>query len=302
MVDAQAVDRPVGSQLQHQPVRRLEDLVALLAQRGESVDVEEAPVVDLVAGHTPVRQTVGLGVDQRLQGVEAGALADLAVQLDAQRLDALAQRGRQRRQLGQAPAQPWERAAAPLACGRAGRIVRRQARQRAVPATAAPCAAHRRRAIAASRASAAGRTASGRAAGGARNSRWRTHPGRRRSPGAARRARARCRTGRPGSAAAPCRAAPGRARPSRCRSARHRPKPGRFRARRATRRCRCRARPCGWARCRPAGPCRAHAAARPAGRSRRACPAPGSARHGRRRRSRAGCRGVRAAAATRTGG
>jgi hypothetical protein len=55
--------------------------LALHAQRGQLVDVEEAPVVDLVAGHAPVRQAVGLRVDQGVERVEARALADASVEL-----------------------------------------------------------------------------------------------------------------------------------------------------------------------------------------------------------------------------
>ncbi len=64
MVDAQAVDLAAGDEIEHQPVRRVEHLGALHAQRGQLVDVEEAAVVDLVGGDAPVGQPVGLLLDQ----------------------------------------------------------------------------------------------------------------------------------------------------------------------------------------------------------------------------------------------
>jgi hypothetical protein len=46
VVDAQAIDAAGRGQIQHEPVRGLEHLGLLHAQRGQFVDVEEAPVVD----------------------------------------------------------------------------------------------------------------------------------------------------------------------------------------------------------------------------------------------------------------
>ena len=64
MVDAQAVDLAAGDQIEHQPVRRVEDLGTLHPQCGQFVDVEEAAVVDLVGGDAPVGQPVRLLLDQ----------------------------------------------------------------------------------------------------------------------------------------------------------------------------------------------------------------------------------------------
>ena len=72
MVDAQAVATPpAAARSSTKAVRRLEDLLALHAQRGQFVDVEEAPVVDLVGCDAPVGEAVGLRLDQRVQRVAA---------------------------------------------------------------------------------------------------------------------------------------------------------------------------------------------------------------------------------------
>jgi hypothetical protein len=60
MVDAQAVRLALRDELHHAPMRRREDVLALGAQAGEIVDVEEAAVVDVVGGHAPEREAVGL--------------------------------------------------------------------------------------------------------------------------------------------------------------------------------------------------------------------------------------------------
>jgi hypothetical protein len=53
VIDAQPVDLAGGREGEHETVRCLEHLLVLHAQRGEIVDVEEAPVVDLVRGDAP---------------------------------------------------------------------------------------------------------------------------------------------------------------------------------------------------------------------------------------------------------
>ena len=62
-------------QLEQQRVRCVEDIVELDADSDQRVDVEEAPVVDLVRGDPPVGETVGLGLDQLVQEVEAPGIA-----------------------------------------------------------------------------------------------------------------------------------------------------------------------------------------------------------------------------------
>jgi hypothetical protein len=60
MVDAEAVELALVQELEQQLVRGLEDLLRLHAHRGEGVDVEEAPVVQLLVGDPPMREAVPL--------------------------------------------------------------------------------------------------------------------------------------------------------------------------------------------------------------------------------------------------
>ena len=80
MVDAQSVQLAVGEHAEDQLVRRREDVFSLHAQRGEIVDVEETPIVDLVGGDAPERQPKGLVVEQAVKQVEALRVAGLAVE------------------------------------------------------------------------------------------------------------------------------------------------------------------------------------------------------------------------------
>ena len=66
---------PSAQQPQDQLVRGGEDLRLLHAQGGQFVDVEEAAVVDLVGGDPPVRQAIGLLVEQVVEQVEAVRVA-----------------------------------------------------------------------------------------------------------------------------------------------------------------------------------------------------------------------------------
>ena len=80
MVDAHPVQAPAPDQIEREGVHELEHRRVLHADGRQLVDVEEAPVVDLFAGHAPVRQTVGLRAKQRVERVEAVRLAGDAVQ------------------------------------------------------------------------------------------------------------------------------------------------------------------------------------------------------------------------------
>ena len=74
------VTMPSAQQLEDAAVRRLEHLRLLHADGRQLVDVEEAAVVDLVGRHPPEGQPVGLGVEQRLEPVEAARVARPAVE------------------------------------------------------------------------------------------------------------------------------------------------------------------------------------------------------------------------------
>ena len=61
------VARPAPNELEHEAVHLLEDRRILHAQRRELVDVEEAPVVDLLGRDAPVREAVRLLVEQPVE-------------------------------------------------------------------------------------------------------------------------------------------------------------------------------------------------------------------------------------------
>ena len=69
---------PVTGALGHQPGQKavggVEDLGILHADGGQLVDVEEAPVVDLLAGHAPVGQPIELLVEQGIEEVEGAGV------------------------------------------------------------------------------------------------------------------------------------------------------------------------------------------------------------------------------------
>jgi hypothetical protein len=96
-----------------------EDLRSLDPDRRQLVDVEKAPVVDLLGGHPPERQAVGLSVEQRVEVIEAGRLADLAVELRDAGLQAGAELGPLRRQ-GRQPS--FDHLFLPIALSHLGRI------------------------------------------------------------------------------------------------------------------------------------------------------------------------------------
>ncbi len=79
MVDAKSVEFSLGDEFQDQLVGLVEDLFVLGAKGGEIVDIEEAAVVDVVGGDTPLREAVRLGLDEFMQRVEATGIVGRAV-------------------------------------------------------------------------------------------------------------------------------------------------------------------------------------------------------------------------------
>ncbi len=79
MIDAQSGDPAIPGHSELQAVACLEDLGILHPQADEVIDAEEAPVVDHFQGHPPVGQSVGLGIQQAVQEVEAGRVPRPAV-------------------------------------------------------------------------------------------------------------------------------------------------------------------------------------------------------------------------------
>ena len=80
MVDANPVDAPVAQQLECKRMGPFEHLGIFHAERGQLVDVEEPAVVDLLGGDSPVRQSIGLRGEQRVQAVEAPRIVFHAIE------------------------------------------------------------------------------------------------------------------------------------------------------------------------------------------------------------------------------
>src|SRR5581483_4629439 len=74
-------------ELEHEAVCRLEYRLVLHAQCRKIVDVEEAAVIDLVRGNAPVREPVGLILEQPMQGIEGRRVAGRAVEIAHRGLD-----------------------------------------------------------------------------------------------------------------------------------------------------------------------------------------------------------------------
>ena len=70
MIDADAGDAPFADQPRQQLVDGAKDVGILDAQPGQRVDVEEPAVVDLVRRRPPVREPVGLLLEQIVQRIE----------------------------------------------------------------------------------------------------------------------------------------------------------------------------------------------------------------------------------------
>src|SRR6267143_389691 len=80
VIDAQPGHRSLAHEAEEQAVGRFEHLRLLHPDGGQLVDVEEAPVVDLLAGDAPVGGAVRLVGEQRVQRLHALGVAGLAVE------------------------------------------------------------------------------------------------------------------------------------------------------------------------------------------------------------------------------
>ena len=98
MIDADAVDATLAQQLERKRMRPLEHLRVLHAERGQLVDVEEPPVVDLFRGDAPVGQAIRLRRQQIVEPIEAARMVPLAVERLHRPLDVRQHRGRVGRQ------------------------------------------------------------------------------------------------------------------------------------------------------------------------------------------------------------
>ena len=94
VIDAKAVHEPFAQQLEHEAVDTVEHGRIFHTDRGQLVDVEKTPVVDLLRGDPPMREPIGLLGEQRVEPVEAPGIATGAVEQCDQPLDVPADGGR----------------------------------------------------------------------------------------------------------------------------------------------------------------------------------------------------------------
>ncbi len=87
MIQPQSRDPVLRDEPQDQPVGGVEDTGILHPEAAQLVDVEEAPIVDLVKRRPPVRKAVRLHFEQRMQPVEARRRAGRAVDVPDGRRD-----------------------------------------------------------------------------------------------------------------------------------------------------------------------------------------------------------------------
>ena len=71
MVDPQPRNLSPQQHLKDQMMTLLEDAGVFHADRRQVVDVEEAAIVDLIAGNLPIGQAVNLGVQEAIEFVKA---------------------------------------------------------------------------------------------------------------------------------------------------------------------------------------------------------------------------------------
>ena len=87
MIDPQARDEAPGDEREDQLVGRGEYTRHLHSQRAELVDVEEAPVVDVVERGLPMGKAIELVLEQLMQPIEAGRHSRRAVERRERRFD-----------------------------------------------------------------------------------------------------------------------------------------------------------------------------------------------------------------------
>jgi hypothetical protein len=74
MIDAQTGCPALGQHSEDQLVGGLEDFGQLDSNGGQVIDVEEAPVIDLLSCHPPECQAVGLLFDQPIEQIKAARI------------------------------------------------------------------------------------------------------------------------------------------------------------------------------------------------------------------------------------
>src|SRR5271166_1222995 len=88
MVDPQALHVAALDQIEHQPMRLLEQLGQFHAQAGELIYIEESPVIDLFGSDPPISNPICLNFEQLMQPLEARRVAGLTGELSQCALDA----------------------------------------------------------------------------------------------------------------------------------------------------------------------------------------------------------------------
>jgi hypothetical protein len=128
VVNAHTVHRALAQQAQDEAVGGCEHFRFFHAERRQIIDVEEAPVVDLGRGHTPVTEPISLRLQKGVQEVKAVRVARRAVAERHRVLDALPYRGMG---IGQCRQTPLDDLFFPLQLGHPGGL--RLAARRQMP-------------------------------------------------------------------------------------------------------------------------------------------------------------------------
>src|SRR5215469_7756612 len=103
MVDAQSIEHPVAQQLEGEAVSVVKQLRQFHAQASELIDVEKAPVVDVIGGNPEMRCPPMLALDQPVElapGLQSSRLAVDAVNRSVYRLPHIIALSRQRTEFG----------------------------------------------------------------------------------------------------------------------------------------------------------------------------------------------------------
>ena len=89
MVDTQTIEHSVAQQLEDEAVRMIKQLGQFHAQAGELVDVEKAPIINVVGGNAKMGGAPVLILDQFVQLAPCPQPPRLAIQAVGRSLDRL---------------------------------------------------------------------------------------------------------------------------------------------------------------------------------------------------------------------
>ena len=102
MIDPQSGNGAAADELEKQSVGGIENLGQLHPNGRQVVDVEKAPVIDLLSRDLPECQPVGLRIQQFIKSIEAPRIADVSIN----RLDGFFDRPLDLRRFGAPPLEP----------------------------------------------------------------------------------------------------------------------------------------------------------------------------------------------------